>query len=697
MAVARLLGPLTFLCIILLLITLTPERTDAMSQSDALLKLKRSFTNTNSLDSWSPSSDPCERTWEGIICYNGIVTGLRLGEMNLSGKIDVDALLAIPGLRTISFVNNSFSGPIPEFNRMGTLKAIYLSDNQFSGEIAGDYFAKMGSLKKLWLSENQFTGNIPSSISQLSHLIELHLENNQFSGEIPSIDIPTLTSLNVSNNKLKGEIPPSLSKFDESSFAGNAGLCGGKLGQECPKEAEVPMPPNGNQGSGSNDTSSNNQGTDSGGSHKSSSKIIIAVVIVLVLILIVAIFVILRMQRRGKVEEANFDVLAKESADEPPIQRITSGSNRKEMELPKKGSLSNLSRKGSNSQSRGSVSVDLVLLNRERGNFGMADLMKAAAEVLGNGGLGSSYKAVMSNGLTVVVKRIREMNGKEKDEFDMEMRKLGKLRNPNILAPLAYHYRRDEKLLVCEYVPKGSLLYLLHGDRGPSHAALDWLTRLKIIKGISRGIGVIHNELASSDLPHGNLKSSNVLLGTDNEPLLADYGFKQLLNTSNALQSLFAYKAPEAAQYGMISPKCDVYCLGIIILEILTGKFPSQYLHNGKGGTDVVEWVIAAISEGREAKLFDPEITSSTNCFNEMEKLLHIGAACTETNPELRLDMKEATQRIEEIQIEGNHDVRAIQVFPSLRDGYADSPTRSAELHNPSARREDDSFVFPIS
>lgn len=220
---------------------------------------------------------------------------------------------------------------------------------------------------------------------------------------------------------------------------------------------------------------------------------------------------------------------------------------------------------------------------------------------------------------------------------------------------------------------------------------------MKIIKGISRGVGHIHKQLASLDLPHGNLKSSNILLGPDNEPLLADYGFKQLLDTPNSLQALFAYKAPEAAEYGMISPKCDVYCLGILILEILTGKFPSQYLHNGKGGTDVVEWAISAISEGREAELFDPEMASSTGTFDEMEKLLHIGAVCTETNPELRLDMEEAMRRIEEIQIEGNHDARAIQVLPSHQDGYGDSSTGSNDTVYLSGRREEDSNVFPIS
>lgn len=93
----------------------------------------------------------------------------------------------------------------------------------------------------------------------------------------------------------------------------------------------------------------------------------------------------------------------------------------------------------------------------------MADLMKAAAEVLGSGGLGSAYKAVMANGVAVVVKRVREMNKMSKDSFDSEMRRLGRLSHQNVLTPLAYHYRKDEKLLVSQHVSKGSLLYVLHG------------------------------------------------------------------------------------------------------------------------------------------------------------------------------------------------------------------------------------------
>jgi serine/threonine protein kinase len=117
--------------------------------------------------------------------------------------------------------------------------------------------------------------------------------------------------------------------------------------------------------------------------------------------------------------------------------------------------------KGSNN-GRGVVG-ELVIVNNEKSVFGLPDLMKASAEVLGNGVLGSSYKTQMANGVVVVVKRMREMNTLSKSQFNAEIRKLGRLHHPNILTPLAFHYRPDEKLLIYDFVPKGSLLYLLHG------------------------------------------------------------------------------------------------------------------------------------------------------------------------------------------------------------------------------------------
>jgi hypothetical protein len=423
-----------------------------MNESDALLKLKKSFTNAGALNSWVPGSPPCNGAyWVGLVCYDGIVTGLRLGGMGLSGKIDVNALLQLPGLRSISIKNNTFSGPIPKFSEFSLLKAIYLSRNQFSGEIPSDYFAKMKSLKKVFLSDNKFTGEIPSSLAKLPSLVEVRLENNQFNGSIPTLDQPTLTAINVSNNKLEGEVPANyLSRFNANSFAGNAGLCGGNFGKECPTALEQ-------------------QFTDT---HKNGSNRMIAAIIITVVALIsIVVVVIVRLKPKPKPKTEEFDVFEvheKGNADEPVEVHVShSGPNKKEpYTIRRGGSSSSSSRRASNHGKGGGGGGgvgELIVLNQKKGIFGLSDLMKASAEVLANGVLGFSYKALMSNGVAVVVKRMKEMNTLGRDAFDVEMRHLAKLRHPNILTPLAYHYRKEEKLLVSEYIPNGSLLYLLHG------------------------------------------------------------------------------------------------------------------------------------------------------------------------------------------------------------------------------------------
>lgn len=408
-----------------------------MTESNALLKLKESFTKAQALDSWVLGSTPCAGAtqWNGVLCYNGIVTGLRLEGFGLSGQIDVSALRTIKGLRTISFSNNSFSGPIPDLRGLIALRAIYLAGNQFSGEIPPDYFMGMDAMKKLWLSDNKFTGSIPSSVSKLSKLIELHMENNKFSGIIPDMDIPTLLAINLSNNKLEGEIPETLTRFDSSSFAGNPGLCGKKLGnRECGKSAI------------------------------DSKKIVAATVTSGAVILSLVVLIIVRSKRKGK-EDLGSTVGNDSPEHQAPVEVHVTSLNKKEMDSAKKmgSSVSSSTGRRGGGGGGGANSQSIVMVNEEKGVFGMPDLMKAAAEVLGNGGLGSSYKAVMANGIAVVVKRLRDMNVKGKDQFDAEIRRLGKLKHWNVLSPLAYHYRKDEKLVVSEYVPNGSLLYLLHG------------------------------------------------------------------------------------------------------------------------------------------------------------------------------------------------------------------------------------------
>lgn len=193
----------------------------------ALLKLKQLLGNSEALAGWVAGGSPCpsvrRRKWTGVICSNdteGRVTGLQLENMGLMGLIDVDALLGLDKLRTLSVSGNIFGGPMPNISKLGALRAVYLSRNNFSGVIPSNAFDHMWSLKKVVLSSNQFTGPIPASLVRVPKLVELWLDNNRFTGELPNLQQPNLTVVNFSHNNLGGAVPASLSKFDAGSYAG---------------------------------------------------------------------------------------------------------------------------------------------------------------------------------------------------------------------------------------------------------------------------------------------------------------------------------------------------------------------------------------------------------------------------------------------------------------------------------------------
>ncbi|KAL0430695.1 UNVERIFIED_CONTAM: Pollen receptor-like kinase [Sesamum radiatum] len=193
------------------------------NQSEALTKFKTALVNADpGLADWTPTKPPClgnVSQWTGILCFSGYVWGLQLENMNLKGQIDVNSLISLRFLRTLSFMNNNFEGTMPDWRKIGALKSLYLSNNQFSGEIPDDAFKGMTSLKKVHLANNKFTGHIPSSLES-PKLIELRLENNQFTGTIPAISSDNLKTLNVANNLLEGPIPEPLAKLDPNSFSG---------------------------------------------------------------------------------------------------------------------------------------------------------------------------------------------------------------------------------------------------------------------------------------------------------------------------------------------------------------------------------------------------------------------------------------------------------------------------------------------
>lgn len=199
---------------------------DEASEAAILVQFKSTIKDpSGSLQSWNPNSGgPCVKPniWKGVICDppTGEVFGLQLENMGLSGELNLDPLTQLELIRTLSFMNNSFAGPMPNVKQFKGLKNVYFSMNNLSGDIPDDAFDGMQSLKKLNLSRNGFTGNIPSSLVQVSSLLEVWAEDNGFVGQIPNFQQPGLKVVNVSNNNLEGKIPDGLSKMDSSMFAG---------------------------------------------------------------------------------------------------------------------------------------------------------------------------------------------------------------------------------------------------------------------------------------------------------------------------------------------------------------------------------------------------------------------------------------------------------------------------------------------
>ncbi|XP_068643770.1 pollen receptor-like kinase 4 [Aristolochia californica] len=608
---ARSVPPWPFSGVALLLLFISsPVAAAPIDDARALLRFKESLRNASALKNWVVGTTPCQqdpkRRWVGVLCYNETLWGLQLEDMGLTGMIDVDALVGLKNFRTISVARNGFDGNFPSFSKLGALKSIYLSGNEFSGEIPAEAFAGMSSLKKLFLSRNEFTGNIPVSLTKAPKLFELRLDDNQFTGNIPDFKQEDLKLVNISHNKLEGPIPAALSNLDSSLFSDNEDLCGKPLDISCRSSKK-----------------------------NTSTALLVILIIIGVAVALGIVWAILAFFRRDSSQEDEFSQTAKgKTVDEDRLER---GSPR----------YSSVEKKMAREQKEQGM---LLFVGNDRERFELQDLMRASAEVLRSSNFASSYKAVLPSGPALVVKRFREMNGVGREDFHEHMRRLGRLKHPNLLPLVAFYYMRDEKLLVTDFIGKESLVQALHGNRSPNCPTLDWPTRLRIVKGVARGLSFLHNELPTLIVPHGHLKSSNVVLGENYEPLLTDYGLAPVMS-KDAKQLLVAYQSSEYAQTGQVTRKSDVWSLGILILEILTGKYPANFLPKGgsNGGADLAGWVNSIVREEWTGEVFDKDMDGTENADGEMLKLLTIGLGCCELDMEKRWDLAKAAMKIEEL------------------------------------------------
>ncbi|KAL8240501.1 hypothetical protein R6Q59_013856 [Mikania micrantha] len=193
--------------------------------------------------------------------------------------------------------------------------------------------------------------------------------------------------------------------------------------------------------------------------------------------------------------------------------------------------------------------------------------------ILGKGGYGEVFKAVLEDKKVVAVKKLQVQHARVKEEFENEVKLMSNIQHRNLLRLLGWSSEGSNLLLVLEYMQNGSLDRFLWG---PKKGTLNWNQRYEIIFGIARGLAHLHDEYHVK-IVHRDIKSNNILLGDDFRPKIADFGLARFhpegqSHVSTGFVGTLGYTAPEYVLHGILSEEVDTYSFGIVVLEIISGR-----------------------------------------------------------------------------------------------------------------------------
>nr|POE60712.1 cysteine-rich receptor-like protein kinase 29 [Quercus suber] len=295
-------------------------------------------------------------------------------------------------------------------------------------------------------------------------------------------------------------------------------------------------------------------------------------------------------------------------------------------------------RKKVESEAEDEISV-VESLQFDFGTIRVATQNFSDANKLGEGGFGIVYKGKFSNGQEIAVKRLSRNSSQGEVEFKNEVMLVAKLQHRNLVRLLGFCLEGDERLLVYEFVPNGSLDRFIFDPI--KRAQLNWEKRFQTIGGIARGLLYLHED-SQLRIIHRDLKASNILLDASMNPKISDFGMARLFQLdqtqgkTSRIVGTYGYMPPEYAFHGQFSVKSDVFSFGVILLEMVAGQ-KSNTFHIEDSGDGLINYAWKQWRDGTTSNFVDP--TLRTDSTTEIMKCIHIGLLCVQENVDKRPTM----------------------------------------------------------
>ncbi|KAK9141378.1 hypothetical protein Scep_011059 [Stephania cephalantha] len=606
-----------------------------------------------------------------------IVSELMLQGNKLSGDIPSE-LADLAHLTYIDLSFNALTGPaFPRSFEMKNLQGLLLSHNQLSGSIPDKLDSIMPSLVKLNLSSNKLTGSLPPSIFHIKSLTNLDISMNSLTGPIAFTQNVVATSfvllLNASNNFFFGPLPESLSNLTSLSIldAHNNSLSGALPSSLMGLASLTYLDVSNNnieyipcnicntlsldfinfsknrikgylpENCSVTDQQCTLRGLALPQAYAPAPSInrayVLAIVLGSILIFLVLFFGLLKWWM-GK-QESRCPILFK---TKPATTVEPTSSEELLVKKPKH---------------KEPLSINLATFEHSLQRLHPTDILTATGgfsetHIIGDGGFGTVYKGLLLEGRTIAVKRLKSGRFQGDREFLAEMETIGKVNHENLVPLLGYCVYEDERFLIYEYMENGSLDVWL-SNPADAVEALDWPSRFKICLGSARGLAFLHHGFVPHII-HRDIKSSNILLDSNFEPRVSDFGFSRIISAyeshvSTGLAGTLGYIPPEYGQTMVATTKGDVYSFGVVMLEVLTGRAPTGQA-DIEGG-NLVGWVRWMSDMEMEDAVLDACIASLGHWRDQMIGVLHVARACTVDEPWKRPTMLEVVKMLTDLKM----------------------------------------------